>query len=166
MAAAGRSSGAGLRVWTWPIDLGDLDALQPRLDAVMAATGAGYERAYLFNNAGLVGPIAYAQVLLWSGGGRDAVDYGRRRSKLRTDLAHHPQQDLRRDWAAVRKSVDVNVTSFVYLTALFLETFGPQRARDLPSASTTTTQQAGLNVLFCFVLCRETLKYFPQTALR
>lgn len=66
VAAGSRSSGAGagLRVWTWPIDLGDLDALPARLDAVMAATGAGYERAYLFNNAGLVGPIAYAQVRL------------------------------------------------------------------------------------------------------
>lgn len=55
-------------MWTWPIDLGDLDTLPPRLDAVMAATGSGYERAYLFNNAGLVGPIAYAQVQLWTGG--------------------------------------------------------------------------------------------------
>lgn len=35
--------------------------------------------------------------------------------------------------------MDVNVTSFVYLTALFLETFGPQRGRDLPSAVATPT---------------------------
>lgn len=33
----------------------------------------------------------------------------------------------------VRKAVNVNVTSFVYLTALFLEAFGPQRSGDPPS---------------------------------
>lgn len=78
--------------------------------------GGPYDTAYLFNNAGLVGPIAYAQ-------------------------------DLRRDWAAVRRAMDVNVSSFVYLTALFLEAFGPQRGRDLPSASPAPSGKARASVI-------------------
>jgi hypothetical protein len=36
-AVAGGSSSGLLRVWTWPLDLGDLDALPARLDAVFQA---------------------------------------------------------------------------------------------------------------------------------
>eukprot|EP00624_Nannochloropsis_granulata_P007106 evm.model.NODE_6356_length_3053_cov_66.730759.1 len=51
----------GPRIWTWPIDLGDLDALSPQLAQVFAAVrqpegspvSPPYTKAYLFNNAGL-----------------------------------------------------------------------------------------------------------------
>lgn len=68
----------GLRVWTWSIDLGDLESLENKLDDTFAEISKSsvahrqqhrssekphaYDKAYLFNNAGLVGPIAYAQV--------------------------------------------------------------------------------------------------------
>jgi sepiapterin reductase len=89
------------RIWMWPMDLGDLDALQPQLahvfDAVRPLEGSPasspYGKAYLFNNAGLVGPIAYAQ-------------------------------DLHKDLLALRQSIDLNVTSYIYLTSLFVQHFG------------------------------------------
>lgn len=59
------ASSERLRVWTHTVDLGDLDALAPRLDDVFEAVSAStYDKAVLFNNAGLVGPIAYAQARL------------------------------------------------------------------------------------------------------
>lgn len=97
----------GLRIWTWPVDLGNLETLPPNLARVFAAVAQvphreqaeassaspRYAKAYLFNNAGLVGPIAYAQ-------------------------------SLHKDLAALRQSIDLNVTSFIYLTSVFLHHFG------------------------------------------
>ncbi|KAM3578145.1 hypothetical protein VYU27_000241 [Nannochloropsis oceanica] len=102
----------GPRIWTWPIDLGDLDSLPLQLAQVFAAVrqpegspfSLPYTKAYLFNNAGLVGPIAYAK-------------------------------DLHKDLAALRQSIDLNVTSFVYLTSLFLHHFGAPPSQKLPFAS-------------------------------
>jgi sepiapterin reductase len=102
----------GPRIWTWPIDLGDLDALSPQLAQVFAAVrqpegspvSPPYTKAYLFNNAGLVGPIAYAK-------------------------------DLHKDLAALRQSIDLNVTSFVYLTSLFLQYFGAPTSQNLQFGS-------------------------------
>jgi len=106
------NQGQGLRVWTWPMDLGDLDALRPQLAQVFAAVAqqegsllsSPYAKAYLFNNAGLVGPIAYAQ-------------------------------DLHKDLSALRQSIDLNVTSFIYLTSLFLQSFGAPPTKTAPLAS-------------------------------
>lgn len=109
------SKGQSPRIWTWPMDLGNLDALPPQLAQVFAAVrpsgGAPasppYGKAYLFNNAGLVGPIAYAQ-------------------------------DLHKDLSALRQSTDLNVTSYIYLTSMFLQHFGvasPPTTKTPPLAS-------------------------------
>ena len=99
-------------------------------------TSRGYEKAYLFNNAGLVGPIAYAQVRQSKHPHHGLCIPVRIRDSPRLHTCMRPgivPQDLARDLAAVRRAVDVNLTSFVYLTARFLDRFGPP-PRDLPSS--------------------------------
>ncbi len=115
-------SGQDVRVWTWPMDLGDLDGLPAKLTGVFAQvqttpppSTTRYAKAYLFNNAGLVGPIAYAQ-------------------------------DLHKDLAAVRHAVDMNVTSFVYLTSLFLQLFGGGSAAPAPASAAAAAASVVVNV--------------------
>lgn len=80
-----------VKVWQWPMDLGDLDQVGPRLQEVFSKVRRGregerspegrsssvrarclggahqiepavYERAFLFNNAGAVWPLTFTQV--------------------------------------------------------------------------------------------------------
>jgi len=104
-ASLSDQSKIGVRVWTWPFDLGNLETLEPNFARIFATvdefsaeqestamTMHKYGKVYLFNNAGSVGPIAYAK-------------------------------DLCTDLPALRQSLDLNVTSSILITSLFLRRF-------------------------------------------
>lgn len=167
VAAAKGSGDGGLRVWTWPLDLGDLDALPARLDAVFATVSlveSTRPAGRIDREDSRPYPYPYIRTHRWPRRLRRPrpATKGPTSSTMRASWGPSPmhrsalhttpppltclpnstpptptaQQDLRRDWPAVRRAVDVNVTSFVYLTALFLEAFGPRRGgRDLPAAA-------------------------------
>jgi NAD(P)-dependent dehydrogenase (short-subunit alcohol dehydrogenase family) len=92
-----------------------------------------YSKAVLFNNAASLEPLTYIQVSLNMQRLHEAAPFNRAGC----------QQEIR-DLSLLRASIDLNVTSCIYLAARFTEMFGAPRA-DGPVHGEASTQPAALD---------------------